>query len=235
MQKIVAENLPFERARRLARRGPRAVRLARRELQGRDHRLDPGRRGGLATTSTASFIDLCRGPHVERTGDIKAFKVLSFAGAYWRGDERNPQLQRIYGTAFSDEGGARRAPRTASRRRRSATTARSGKELDLFSIEETVGGGLVLWHPKGRQGMQGCVPSFFAQACCGIDGQAQVITDGRALAALRAVFVLALAPFARQIELRKRGRGYYSSRQQDQIRALHSAPHGSHIKRVARR
>ena len=49
------------------------------------------------------FIDLCRGPHVERTGDIKAIKVLSFAGAYWRGDERNAQLQRIYGTAFGSE------------------------------------------------------------------------------------------------------------------------------------
>src|SRR5665213_540062 len=72
--------------------------------------------------------------------------------------------------------------------------------------------------------MQGGVPSFLAQTRGGVDGETQVIADGRSLAALGTVFMLALAPFTRQIELRKRRRGYYGSRQQNQIRALHFTP-----------
>ena len=95
-----------------------------------------------------NFIDLCRGPHVERTGDIKAFKVLSFAGAYWRGDERNRQLQRVYGTAFSstDELKAYLAGIEEAKRRDHRVL---GKTLDLFSMDDLVGPGFVLWHPKG--------------------------------------------------------------------------------------
>ena len=94
------------------------------------------------------FIDLCRGPHVGTTGEIKAFKLLSIAGAYWRGDEKRPMLQRIYGTAFfsqSDlEAYLHKLAEAARRDHR-----RLGKELDLFSVQEEVGAGLVLWHPKG--------------------------------------------------------------------------------------
>ncbi len=95
-----------------------------------------------------NFMDLCQGPHVSRTGEVPAFKLMSVAGAYWRGSERNPMLQRIYGALFDTkeeldqyleqiEEAARRDHR------------RLGKELDLFSFHEEFGPGLVYWHPKG--------------------------------------------------------------------------------------
>ncbi len=94
------------------------------------------------------FVDFCRGPHVPSTGRVKAVKVTSLAGAYWLGDEKNPQLQRIYGTAFfskkdMDEHFAR-LEEAAKRDHRVL-----GKQLDLFSIQEVAGPGLVFWHPKG--------------------------------------------------------------------------------------
>jgi threonyl-tRNA synthetase len=95
-----------------------------------------------------SFVDLCRGPHVNSTGEIKAFKLTSIAGAYWRGDERRPMLQRIYGVAFDTdaelEGYLARLAEAAKRDHR-----KLGKELDLFSLHEEFGPGLVHWHPKG--------------------------------------------------------------------------------------
>ena len=94
------------------------------------------------------FVDLCRGPHVERTGEIAAFKVQSFAGAYWRGDERNPQLQRVYGTAFASEAALREhLARAEEAKKRDHRVL--GKQLDLFSFDDLVGPGFVLWHPKG--------------------------------------------------------------------------------------
>ncbi len=94
------------------------------------------------------FVDFCRGPHVPSTGRVKAFKVTSLAGAYWLGDEKNPQLQRIYGTAFfskkeMDEHFARLEE--AARRDHRVL----GKQLDLFSIQDLAGAGLIFWHPKG--------------------------------------------------------------------------------------
>jgi threonyl-tRNA synthetase len=94
------------------------------------------------------FVDFCRGPHVPSTGRVKAFKVTTLAGAYWLGDEKNPQLQRIYGTAFFskkelDEHFAR-LEEAAKRDHRLL-----GKQLDLFSIEDAAGPGLIFWHPKG--------------------------------------------------------------------------------------
>jgi threonyl-tRNA synthetase len=94
------------------------------------------------------FVDFCRGPHVPSTGRVKAVKVTNLAGAYWLGDEKNPQLQRIYGTAFFskkdlDEHFARLEE--AARRDHRVL----GKQLDLFSIQELAGAGLVFWHPKG--------------------------------------------------------------------------------------
>jgi threonyl-tRNA synthetase len=94
------------------------------------------------------FADLCRGPHLPSTGRVRAFKLLSIAGAYWRGDERNPMLQRIYGTAFMSQADLDQflhMREEAARR----DHRRLGRELDLFSIPEQLGGGLVLWHPKG--------------------------------------------------------------------------------------
>jgi threonyl-tRNA synthetase len=95
-----------------------------------------------------SFVDFCRGPHVPSTGRVKAFKVLSLAGAYWLGDEKNPQLQRIYGTAFfSQKEMDAHFARLEEISRRDHRLL--GKQLDLFSIQEVAGSGLIFWHPKG--------------------------------------------------------------------------------------
>jgi threonyl-tRNA synthetase len=94
------------------------------------------------------FIDFCRGPHVPSTGRVKAVKVTTLAGAYWLGDEKNPQLQRIYGTAFFSKKDLddhfARLEEAAKRDHRVL-----GKQLDLFSIQDLAGSGLIFWHPKG--------------------------------------------------------------------------------------
>lgn len=94
------------------------------------------------------FVDLCKGPHLPSTGWVKAFKLLHIAGAYWRGDERNPMLQRIYGTSFPTRDELQSYLRRLEEAQR-RDHRRLGKELGLFSIEEDIGQGLVLWHPKG--------------------------------------------------------------------------------------
>jgi threonyl-tRNA synthetase len=102
----------------------------------------------ISIYKTGKFLDFCRGPHIPSTGRIKAFKLLSIAGAYWLGNEKNPQLQRIYGTSFfsrkqldefikQQEEAKKRDHRVL------------GKQLDLFSIQELAGPGLIFWHPKG--------------------------------------------------------------------------------------
>ena len=95
-----------------------------------------------------SFVDFCRGPHVPSTGRVKAVKVTNLAGAYWLGDEKNPQLQRVYGTAFYSQKDLdahfARLEEIAKRDHRVL-----GKQLDLFSIQEVAGAGLIFWHPKG--------------------------------------------------------------------------------------
>ena len=94
------------------------------------------------------FTDLCRGPHVESTGDITAFKLTSVAGAYWRGDETRPMLQRIYGTAFESDTALEEHVRLLEEAEK-RDHRRLGRQLDLFSIHEEVGSGLIIWHPKG--------------------------------------------------------------------------------------
>ena len=94
------------------------------------------------------FVDFCRGPHVPSTGRVKAFKVMSLSGAYWLGDDKNPQLQRIYGTAFfSKKDLYDYLERIEDAKRRDHR--RLGKELELFTVSEEVGAGLPLWLPKG--------------------------------------------------------------------------------------
>ena len=94
------------------------------------------------------FVDLCRGPHLSSSGDIRFFKLTQVAGAYWRGDERNPMLQRIYGTAFFNKKELdEHLHRLEEAKRRDHR--RLGRELDLFSIHDEVGPGLVIYHPKG--------------------------------------------------------------------------------------
>jgi len=147
MRKIVAENLPFVR-----HVVSRAEALERFRSRGERYKVEiiesipEGEE--VSYFQHGDFIDLCRGPHVERTGDIKAFKVLSFAGAYWRGDERNPQLQRVYGTAFPSQAELdEHLKRLEEAKRRDHRTL--GRELDLYSFDDLVGPGFALWHPKG--------------------------------------------------------------------------------------
>lgn len=95
-----------------------------------------------------NFVDLCRGPHLKSTGELKAFKLTSIAGAYWRGSEKNKMLQRIYGTAFQTEGELKRYLESLEEAKR-RDHRRLGKDLELFEINEEIGPGLVLWYPKG--------------------------------------------------------------------------------------
>ncbi|MGE0645830.1 MAG: threonine--tRNA ligase [Nitrospira sp.] len=102
----------------------------------------------ITAYTQGDFVDLCRGPHLPTTGAVGAIKLLNTAGAYWRGDERNPMLQRIYGTSFPTraEVDAYLARLEEIKRR---DHRKVGKELDLISIQDEIGPGLVLWHPKG--------------------------------------------------------------------------------------
>ena len=144
MKEIIASNLTFtrkevtrEEARQLFAAQPYKLELID-ELP--DEKVSVYRQG--------SFVDMCRGPHVSATGEVKAFKLVSIAGAYWRGDEHRPMLQRIYGVAFDTEKildeHLQRLEEATRRDHR-----KLGRELDLFSIQDEFGPGLVLWHPKG--------------------------------------------------------------------------------------
>ncbi|MFW5498111.1 MULTISPECIES: threonine--tRNA ligase [unclassified Maridesulfovibrio] len=121
------------------------------EEMGEDYKIELINDLGAETVSVytnGEFADLCRGPHVARTGMLKAFKLLSVAGAYWRGDEKRQQLQRIYGTAFPD-------PKALKKHLAQIEEAKKrdhrklGTQLDLFSVNPEVGAGMTIWHPKG--------------------------------------------------------------------------------------
>ncbi|MCC6752336.1 MAG: threonine--tRNA ligase [Deltaproteobacteria bacterium] len=147
MRRIVAADLPFVRE-----EVPRDQALELFRSMGEDYKVEI--LAGIPAGDTISlyrhgdFVDLCRGVHVERTGRIKAFKLTGVAGAYWRGDERNKMLQRIYGTAFFEEKDLKAHLEQLEEAKR-RDHRRLGKDLDLFSFSETIGAGLVLWHPKG--------------------------------------------------------------------------------------
>jgi threonyl-tRNA synthetase len=145
MRELQARALPFER-----RLTPKQVGLEKYRDDWMKHELIEERAGDVFSEYTLGpqFIDFCRGPHVPSTDRLKAFKLLSIAGAYWKGSEKNPQLQRIYGTAFFsakelDEYLARLEDAKKRDHRR------IGKELELFTVSELVGAGLPLWLPKG--------------------------------------------------------------------------------------
>jgi threonyl-tRNA synthetase len=147
MKELFAKNIPFER-----------IEVSREEAQKlfadkgqtfKVERLADIPEGSVITLyRCGDFTDLCRGPHVEHSGQTGAFRLVSIAGSYYRGKETNPMLQRIYGTAFQDrkelEAHFKRLEEAKKRDHR-----RLGRDLDLFSISEDVGPGLVLWHPKG--------------------------------------------------------------------------------------
>ena len=144
MAEIVARDLPIVReeigkegARRLFAQQPYKLELIE-ELPD----------GTLSTYRQGGFVDLCRGPHVKSTGEVGPFKLLSIAGAYWRGDEKRPMLQRLYATAFLHRGDLE-AHLTKLEEAERRDHRRLGRELELFSLHEEIGPGLVHWHPKG--------------------------------------------------------------------------------------
>ena len=148
MAEVVARNEPFVRSQE-----PREKGLADYDHQGefmKVHFIEKFTKPGEAISlyKNGGFTDFCRGPHVPSTGRVKAFKVMSVAGAYWLGDEKNQQLQRIYGTAFFNDKDLQ-----AYFKRLEEIKARDhrvlGKQLDLYSIQEVAGSGLIFWHPKG--------------------------------------------------------------------------------------
>ena len=149
MQKIVDADEKFER-----HELPRADARSMFEKMGESYKVElidsfpPD--AVVSYYQTGDWLDLCRGPHVRSTREIKAFKLLSVAGAYWRGRETNPQLQRIYGTAFLSKADLDKHLKQLEEAKR-RDHRRIGKDLDLFSIDETIGAGLVLWHPKGAR------------------------------------------------------------------------------------
>ena len=102
----------------------------------------------ISTYKQTDFIDLCRGPHVSNTSKIKYFKLLSTAGAYWRGDEKNKMLQRIYGTAFSTKKALKNHLNLLEEAKK-RDHRKLGKELKLFAFDDEIGPGLPLWLPNG--------------------------------------------------------------------------------------
>ncbi|MDO8885547.1 threonine--tRNA ligase [Candidatus Oleimmundimicrobium sp.] len=146
MKKIIKRNLPFT-SEELPKE--KAIKFFKSINQDYKIELINGIDGNTVRIyRNGDFTDLCRGPHLPSTGKIKAFKLLSVAGAYWRGDEKRPMLQRIYGTVFNDSKKLEEylyKQKEATRR----DHRKLGKELDLFSIHDDFGAGLVLWHPKG--------------------------------------------------------------------------------------
>ncbi len=149
MRRIVAENLPFERIEVL-----RAEAKALFEQAGQIYKLE--RLADIPEGETVTlyrcggFSDLCRGPHVESTGQIKAFALTNVAGSYFRGVETNPMLQRIYGIAALTEADLQ-AQITRIEEARARDHRKLGRELDLFSMQEDVGPGLIHWHPRGAR------------------------------------------------------------------------------------
>jgi len=102
----------------------------------------------ISMYSQGNFIDLCRGPHIIHTGKIKAIKLLKTSGAYWRGDSKNKMLQRIYGVSFPSNKELKKFLNDLEEAKK-RDHRRIGKDLDLYSISDEIGPGLVLWHPKG--------------------------------------------------------------------------------------
>ncbi len=145
MAKIVKEDLPFEREELSADQAQKLFRKL-----GEDYKLELISGLGDETISIyrdGEFVDLCRGPHIERTGQIKAFKLLSVAGAYWKGDEQRPMLQRIYGTAFLDRKDLRQHLLNIEEAKK-RDHRKLGKAMKLFSFHPEAPG-MAFFHPRG--------------------------------------------------------------------------------------
>lgn len=146
MESIIKEDVPFTK-KSISKQ--EALQLFKTEGENYKVELLEGLEPGEITLyEHGVFHDLCKGPHAESTGRIGAFKLLSLAGAYWRGSETNPMLQRIYGTAFDSTEDLEEFLRLREEAEK-RDHRKLGKELDLFSFNDIMGGGLVLYHPKG--------------------------------------------------------------------------------------
>jgi threonyl-tRNA synthetase len=148
MREIAAADVPFER-REVSRE--EAVEIFR--SKGERYKVEliselPAEVETVSLYAQNGYIDLCRGPHIPSTGMIRAFKLLNVAGAYWRGDENNRMLQRIYGTGFATREALEEHLRLLEEAKK-RDHRRLGRELDLFQLNEEAGAGLVIWHPKG--------------------------------------------------------------------------------------
>ena len=147
MTAIAAKKIPFERF-EVSREEALKILTEKKQNFKVERLADIPEGEAISFYRCGDFVDLCRGPHVDNTGDIGAFKLTSIAGSYYRGKESNPMLTRIYGTAFADKKELK-AYLTQIEEAKKRDHRRLGKDLDLFSISETVGPGLVLWHPRG--------------------------------------------------------------------------------------
>ncbi len=146
MREIVKENHPFT-----CSSMPKAEAVKEFQAKGEKYKAEIASEiedDNVSIYKSGNFTDLCRGPHVASTGEVQHFRLLSVAGAYWRGDSSREMLQRIYGTAFLTEQDLKdyllKIEEAQKRDHR-----KLGKDLDLFSVNDAVGGGLILWHPKG--------------------------------------------------------------------------------------
>jgi len=146
MRKIIREDLPFEKE-MISKEKARKI-FEEREEPYKLELLEEIEEDEVSLYRQGEFVDLCRGPHVRSTGEVKFFRLLSLAGAYWRGKEGNPMLSRIYGTAFFKkedlDSYLNRIEEAKKRDHR-----KLGKSLDLFSLSSELGAGLVIYHPKG--------------------------------------------------------------------------------------
>ena len=147
MKKIVNAHIPFEYS-EMSREGAKALLESKNQPYKLERLADIEEGSKITFYTIGDFSDLCRGPHVEHTGQIGAFKLMNVAGSYFRGDENNQMLQRIYGVAFPDKAELNAYLRMLEEAKK-RDHRKLGKELELFSFSENVGPGLVLWHPKG--------------------------------------------------------------------------------------
>ncbi len=146
MVKIIKENYKFEKS--VLKRDEALKLLKKRDEPYKVELIEELPSEGLSIYKDGDFVDLCKGPHIDSTGRVKAFKLLSIAGAYWRGDEKNKMLQRIYGTAYESDAELKKHLEKLEEAKK-RDHRKLGKELGLFTIEEKVGAGLVIYHPNG--------------------------------------------------------------------------------------
>jgi threonyl-tRNA synthetase len=148
MQELIDRDLPFER--RVIQQSDAVEMFTRQKENYKREIVEALANEEITVYQVGDFVDLCRGPHVPTSGKIKAFKLTGVAGAYWRGSEKNPMLQRVYGTSWPTRKDLdTHLERLEEAKRRDHR--RLGRDLDLYSVSDEIGTGLILWHPKGAR------------------------------------------------------------------------------------